>query len=213
MASQIWAGQEIGNGGGFALCSDNKYYSYDYLITLKNSFGPLRSSMTSHQHIKYIQAQLKRLDDRLLGSFNLFMSNLFTQGPGMRFQWFPQKNLPLKSEPVLASLLPLQCKTRKQAAYYIQEPTSIAKYLYDLDFIRQVENQPEGGLHVSFLLIHEWLWNYFHSDDFLSMALFNRLLHSEKLNQISWQEFNQIYTRLRFSKKWTPPNQSPQKIR
>lgn len=200
VTSQTWAGQEVGNAGGFALCSDGKYYSYDYLITLKSSIGPLRRSMSSNQHIKFIQTQLKRMDSNLINSFNLFMSNLFTQGPGMRFQWYPQHNLPLKVEPILTSLLPPQCRTRKQAAYFILEPTSLAKYLYDLEFIRQVENQPEGGLQVSFLLVHEWLWNYFRSDDFFNMALLNRLLHSEKLSHMSPQEFNQIYINLRFTK-------------
>lgn len=197
-ASGAHAGQEVGNAGGFALCTDGKYYSYDYLISEKNTFGPLRTGMSSHQHLTYIRSQLVRLQDPMLIGFDEFMSSMFTQDPRKKFQWFMRTNLPLLYEPGLTQLLPPNCKTRKQAAYFfgaLQGKVS-ASYSYDLPFLKQVEAQPDGGLQVSFLLVHEWLWNYFPPQKFDHLAMFNRFLHTQALSQITKTQFNAIKEQL-----------------
>lgn len=197
--SLAWAGQEVGNGGGFAMCADKNFYSYDFLITQKAPFGALRSGMTSNQHLAHIRNQLLRLQDPLLSSYNEFMSSLFSQLPGKKFQWFQRNNLPLLWEPDLDVTLPMHCrKVRKQAATYFKSypDTRRVDYAYDQNLLKQVEAQPNGGLQVSFLLIHEWLWNFFPRQRFDRLAMLNRLLHSENLDKLSKADFDRMKAQL-----------------
>jgi hypothetical protein len=184
------SGGDVGNGGGFALCQDGRYYSYDLLITSQIRTQDRQVSDTV-QNLQFIYSQLKRLQDPLAEDFKEFFATMYKQIPGNRFQWFVRSNLPLLWEPGLDSLLPSQCGKRKQAATYFDRTDSIpyASYTYDRDFIAQVNAQPGGPLQVSYLWVHEWLWNHFRREQFQNLAVFNRLLHSQSLGTMSAAEY------------------------
>ncbi len=79
-----YAGHDVGNGGGFALCGDGKLYSYDYLVT-KGGPETTRNS-TLAERFKYIAFHLNRLQDPSAADFGEFVSILYQQIPGKKFQ-------------------------------------------------------------------------------------------------------------------------------
>ena len=201
LSMKAFAGGAVGNGGGFVPCNQ-KLYSYDYLMTSTQSFGRDIPVINLIQSAQYIAANLQRLNDPLAQEFIEFFSILYTQIPGKKFRWFQQKDLRLMYEPDLEKLLPVGCRSRKQAVYFFPPFAGVpySSYKYDPDLISLVQSQPEGVLQVSYLWVHEWLWNHFSRDNFLALAQFNRLLHSERLNTITQSEYSKIRSQLMTNK-------------
>lgn len=193
-----FAGHDVGNGGGFALCSDGNYYTYDLLLSSDAPYGPLRTFANFPEYINSIYIDLKVLDSSMADSFKYFMTLLYTQKAGEKFQWFPQKNLPLMWNPEIESQLPNNCKRRFQAAYYFPKanPGDNVRYMFDKDLLEKVLTQPQGALQISFLWVHEFLWNYFNFENESSLRLFNRMLHSKRLSSLSKAEYFQIKSQL-----------------
>lgn len=192
-------GGAVGNGGGFAYCSNNqKWYAYDYLITLNHQMGRDIPVSDLSKSIQYIAFHLQRLNEPLLKEFVEFFAIIYTRVPGKKFQWVQQKDLRLMYEPDLETLLPLQCRSRKQAVYFFPPFSGVtySSYKYDPDLFTLVQSQPEGPLQVSYTWVHEWLWNHFSREQFLDLARFNRLLHSEKLSSISPAEYSKYRPQL-----------------
>lgn len=199
LSFKLHAGQEIGNGGGFCLFSDRNYYMYDQIITTKNPFGESRKGLTYAQNLQIIRTQLARLHEPHVKEFDLFITTLFTQKKGNLFQWLSRTNLPLMWEPDLETLLPRQCLQRRQAAMYFQSPSNFGGTIaigFDAPLLAQIQNQPDGGLQLSYLIVHEWLWHFFSRTTYEKMATYNRLLQSQMLNTISEQEYQKIRSQL-----------------
>ncbi|MBL7544427.1 MAG: hypothetical protein JNL11_11480 [Bdellovibrionaceae bacterium] len=197
--TKTFAGQEVGNGGGFCLLVDNSYAMYDSIVTINATFGENRQSMPYAQHLQLIRTQLHRLKEPKLKEFDLFISTLFSQKTGSFYQWFARTNLTLMWEPGLEPILPKQCRTRKQAVYYFIRPPNFGNtvdIIYDPTLLAQIAKQPNGGLQISYLLIHEWLWLFFSRTTYVNMATFNRLLQSEKLKTITVQDYTKIRAQL-----------------
>lgn len=185
-------GNGVGNGGGFALCEDQQFYAYDYLLTLdQQTLGPSVPVDDVQASLLQIASQLSRLKDPLAQQLELYISLMFKQTPGAPYQWFERQNLQLMLDPDLALALPKSCSLRKQAVYYFAPFAGVpySSYKYDPILIQSILDQKSGALQVSYLWVHEWLWNYFDHADFKKLALFNRLLHSEKLLNMSSEEF------------------------
>lgn len=192
LSSSYAGGNGVSNGGGFAQCPDQQFYSYDYLLTLKYRQSgqevPVRDLQTS---LRRISSQLNRLHDPLAKEFDQFIAMMYTQTPGAPYQWFQRANLRLLYGPDLRQALPSECHLRQQAVYFTAPFRGVpySAYVYDPDLIRLVLSQQNGALQVSYLWVHEWLWNYFDQVDFVKLATFNRLLHSKKLTNMSPEEF------------------------
>lgn len=192
-ATKSHAGGAVGNGGGFARCGDQKLYFYDYLVARQlQDFGGDFEASQLEEYLERISYELKRLDKPLSVEFNLYLKSLFKQFPGSPYQWFPQKNLRLMWEPDLYSSLPDSCQDRIQAVYFFPPFLGIAytSYKFDSDIISQVLRQPSGALQVSYLVTHEWLWNFFERKDFMKLVTLNKLLNSKRLSQMSPPEFS-----------------------
>lgn len=193
LSSKVFCGGAVGNGGGFAKCIDLKLYSYDYLLTFKvMNFGGDYVTFKVEDYLGRISFELKRLREPLSGEFDQYVSSLFKQVSGSQYQWFSQQNLPLMWEPELDQNLPNGCKQRKQAVYYFAPfaGVSYSSYKYDPYLIKQVLQQKNGALQVSYLIVHEWLWNLFDRGSFMKLAIFNKLLHSNDLSRINSLEFS-----------------------
>lgn len=188
-----WAqGNGVANGGGFARCADQKYYAYDYLITMElQEFGEHHLVADVRSNLLHISSELKRMKDPLALEFDLFLELMFTQKAGAKYQWFKRTNLTLMWEPGLEEILPVSCRQRKQAVYFTAPFLGMpySAYDYDPQFISQVLSQENGPLQVSYLWVHEWLWNFFPRVDFMKLATFNRLLHSKRLSAMTIGEF------------------------
>jgi hypothetical protein len=197
LPSAFGGGNGVSNGGGFAQCEDHQFYAYDYLLTLDvQSFGPDIQNEDIQISLLQIASQLKRLQDPLAKNFDLFISSMFKQTPGSPYQWFMRQNLQLMLDPGLASALPRACSVRAQAVYFTAPFAGVpyTAYVYDSNLIHTILSQQNGAVQVSYLWVHEWLWNYYDHGDFQKLAVFNRLLHSKKLFSISPAEFS----------KWRP---------
>jgi hypothetical protein len=186
------ASYAVGNGGGFSLCSDQILYSYDYLISgnsqnIKDDF--LASDLkTSLERVSF---GLKRLNDPLFSDFDVFLKFLFQAIPGSKYQWTQKGPLRLMYEPDLDANLPRHCRLRKQAVYFFPaiEITGAMLYVFDQALISQVLRQNNGVLQVSYLIVHEWLWNFFGREGYRKVADLNRILHSKQFLQMTPQEF------------------------
>ena len=98
-------------------------------------------------------------------------------------------------DPNMEPYLPLECRKRKQAVIFFENNHAgvlRGDYRYDHALLKQIESQPDGSLQLSYLWVHEWLWTYFDQTQFISSAVFNRLLQSEKLGTISDFEYQQL---------------------
>lgn len=188
--SIAFAGGAVGNGGGFAKCLDDQYYSYDYLLSIDHSFGK-DNDLNLKQQLDFISTQLKRLEEPFAEEFNDFISTLFTQKPGNKFQWSKRSSLPLMWEPDLDASLPGNCKNRNQAIYFFSAMPGydFISYAYDVELIKLVQAQLNGDMQISYLVVHEWLWNHYGREQFMELAVFNRLLHSENLKNLTQSEY------------------------
>lgn len=188
LSSHAFAGGDVGNGGGFAKCGST-FYQYDFLLTNQMNSDGVNLSFQSLAPV--ISQQLRRFNDPLARDFDLFVNEMFTQTSGNPYQWFVRSNLGLMYEPGMT--LPSQCTQRKQAVYYFA-PGGVpyATYAYDPAVISLVQGQPNGNLQISYLWMHEWLWNHFSRNDFMALARFNQLLHSSGLASMSTTEYNSI---------------------
>jgi len=191
-------GGAVGNGGGFSICKDGKYYAFDYLITMKSKYLIAEQNSDLLQHLKNIEKEFLRLKDPLAPDFSLFIQSLFKQIPKAKYQWFERKSLPVLFDPDLELLLPSHCKKRIQAVIFFPphplQPYSSYGYVGPL--IQQVLQQRGGALQVSFLLIHEWLWNFFPRQSFQNLAWFNRLLNSDALKTLDHAQYIKIRSQL-----------------
>ncbi len=188
------AGQEIGNGGKFAQCADGQFYSYDYILTVNNPFGETRPQPDFKQRVQQMIKNLQRFNDPLALDLQDYMSLLYQQIPGKKYQWFPQNKVQFMWDPDVDKLLPAQCNVKRQAAYFLTPYKDIPyiSYFYDPQLIAQVQSQKFGDIQVSMLWVHEWLWNYFPRKNFLKLAYFNRFLHSGKMDTITAAEYYKI---------------------
>ncbi len=204
----VWgSGGIVGNGGGFASCTQspkglnsgsNVFYSYDFLVRDKSRgleiLEPQREVADVKADLLFIIQQLERLQDPIGRELRAFASTMFTQEIGQKYKWFKVNDLPLMWEPELDELLPLKCRTRIQAVYFFPPSQEVpySAYQYDPKVIDKVLSQPGGGLQVSYLWVHEWLWNYFPREKYAKVAAFNQLLHNKNLSDLESTEYYKV---------------------
>lgn len=193
----LWAGGSVvGNPGGFGLCSDQNYYSYDYLITHNHKYGAEIEISSSDESLKLILNTLRHYQEPFAEDLNVFINELFSEY-GIKHRWLAQSPLPVVSS-VVNRMLPAECK-KTQAILFFQplDSTSPSRYYVDLNLLSVVTNQTGGPLQVSYLLIHEWLWNYFPSSQAMELALFNRFLHSKVFHTLEAGSYKKIRPNLK----------------
>lgn len=189
----LWAGGSVvGNGGGFGLCPDQKYYFYDYLFTYGHSYGSEIEISSTDESLKMILQTLRRYQEPFAEDLDIFIKELFSNS-GTKYRWLPRSPLQVVSSGLVNRLLPAECK-KVQAILFFQpfEVTAPSRYYFDLNLLSEVQAQAGGSLQVSYLLIHEWLWNYFPSSQGLELAQFNRLLHSKVFHTLEADSYEKI---------------------
>ncbi len=178
------------NGGGFAKCDDGKLYQYDYLLSRATPFQNRHASST-REDLEFIIKELRRLKDPLASHLENFVTSIGTQKSGNLYQWFERTPMVLQYLPDLDENLPPNCHKRFQAAghYSINDQQPYVSYTFDPALIKKVENQVGDPLQISYLWIHEWLWNFFDWRDLQTSADFNHLLHSKQLETLSPEDY------------------------
>ncbi len=198
LGSTLWAGGSVvGNGGGFGLCPDQNYYSYDYLFTYNHSYGSEIKVNSTDESLKVILETLRRYQEPLAEDLNIFINELFSRR-GLKYRWLTRSPLPLVQSVIIDQMLPASCK-KIQAILFFQPLETIApsRYYVDLNLLFEVQAQSGGSLQVSYLLIHEWLWNYFPSSQSLELAKFNRLLHSKIFHTLEADSYQKMRPNLK----------------
>lgn len=185
-------GSTVGNGGAFALCNDGRYYAFDYLIAKPNIFGAEKDIPSLEAGLNNIAFHLSRLKDPDANSFYLFAQNVFKQASKAPYAWRPWTRIPLLSSPV-KELLPFHCRQTQQAIVHFSKiEAGPIEYIYDPILINRVSMQPYGILQISYMIVHEWFWEMrFKNEAPAKKALFNRLLHSKAIEQISPLQYQQ----------------------
>lgn len=195
------AGWYVGNGGDAIECfpgTDNNLngiYSLDYILTLQDPKGD--DGMAS---VKSWQASsdrlLKILTEKvptLSASFRDFSRLLYNKDFSKPRVWEPAPfGLVKLDDQRIASVLPSNCRAANgefqimQAVIRLFEDfagTNRGHYVYKYfpEVLKRLEEQ--SPLQLSFLLVHEWLWDVSHNVD--RNRRVNRFLHSREIETMS----------------------------
>ncbi len=202
LGMKAWAGGSVvGNGGGFGYCRDQKYYCYDYLFTVNHPYGPEVNVKTANESMQAILNTLRKYKEPYAEDLAIFIKELFV-GAGQKYRWLNRSQLPVVYSGVVDRLLPAGC-SKVQAIHYFQ-PSEVglpSRYYVDLNLLKHIDAQPGGPLQISYLLIHEWLWNYFEaSSQGLELARFNRLLHSKTFYTMNAEAYLKLRPQLKLRK-------------
>ncbi len=189
---QSSAGGYVGNGGDAVLCRTvetnpfSGYYSLDYLAQYQGE-NELITVNSLEDSLVRIENQLQKNIPELYESFKLFHSNLFNVADASQIHLWeraPFGLVDLKDEKLLTAI-PENCLDSGrlsvvQAAIRVSPLVSgrpLGYYLYKYVPEVVVKLQQTNPLQVSFLIVHEWLWQY--SDSVDRNRRVNYWLHSK----------------------------------
>jgi hypothetical protein len=171
------SGGVVGNGGDSVFCKPdssnglNGLYSLDYILGQWQLQGTpnflaediFKAPDSYRNNFIRILSLLQQGYPELAKSLNTFYSHLFSSDLGKSLVWKPSPNglIDLKDEKIL-SLLPKNClgnsKTPVLVQTVIREPRgNQIIYNYDPNAVKTLSLKP---MQLSFLLFHEWLWQY-----------------------------------------------------
>jgi hypothetical protein len=190
-------GTIVDNGGDFVDCGNGQeairgILSTDYVLTI----GAMDQVPEHANSTEYLD-RLKRLVDAKLpewsADFANYLSALSADDPNGSRIWRASPD-PLtdlaNDDPV--RLYPMQCRKPLQPdepnliqavrrRYYLD--SLVPKLIYETDAALLARMQDEAPLQYSFLIFHEWLWDYTHSA--YANRWVNRLFHDNRIESMS----------------------------
>jgi len=200
-----WSGQEVGNGGDGVFCQasvDNSFsgfYSLDYLLTVPsaNQNLDLAQIASIHQSLQRIRFRLEKVFPEFSESLNEFVSLIGNRDSEQRRVWeeSPFGLIDIKDEKMIAQV-PANCRSGEriqiQQAIVRQTPIfsgdekrkELIIYKFVPSLLRDLETT--SPVQLSFLYIHEWLWELSHDVD-LNRRI-NRFLHSTDFETMSRED-------------------------
>ncbi|MGZ5280578.1 MAG: hypothetical protein ACXWC9_11570, partial [Pseudobdellovibrionaceae bacterium] len=204
-SSLVWGGQEVGNGGDGVFCqstvgtSFSGFYSLDYLLTYKsaNQNSDIVPITSIHQSLVRIQSRLEKVFPEFSESFNEFVGLIGNRTYKYRRAWeeSPFGLIDLKDEKMIAQV-PANCRKgdhiQIQQAIVRQAPIfsgdekrkELIIYKFVPSLLQGLEKT--SPVQLSFLYIHEWLWDISHDVD-LNRRI-NRFLHSTDFETMSRED-------------------------
>ncbi len=207
------AGVTVGNGGDAVVCEESPassytgYYSFDYMMTLKedNSDLPEFSDWAGYRQ-RILQLFAEKYPD-LERLFLDFASRVPGEDLVPPDQIFLQERIWLEAIYGLVDLqdeqairkLPPNCyksgeveNTLKVVQAVIRQPgENVIIYNYDPDVLRRLKSRP---LQYSFLLVHEWLWDLVGDPEVVRRL--NRFLHSKLAEDLNRDDFQKTLKNL-----------------
>ena len=195
-------GVDVGNGGDAVFCRDTPdqtltgWYSLDYALTYNYDF--LGGSIAPEQHWQDLAEKIVTVFDgrfpKLASDLTSYLELVFSKNPSLRRLWInvgqDQENrlIDIKTEDLI-SLPPAHCLSEvtsdpdllpfHQAVIQKPGPNNSVRYYYDENIFQTLEATSKN-IQISFLVIHEWLWDYFagrEDVDTENLRLLNRYLH------------------------------------
>lgn len=212
--SLAWAhsGGEVGNGGDTILCDNGtrvmRYFVLDYLVgqTMETPGQQIIASIDYRETEKQIALQLDRLNPALarqLREFSRFNGKVNNFNDAR--VWIPRSGLPDLDDEVVTESLPDECydpATRKPRIFQavIRQRGRGHQFIYSYSTIATSSFAlAPGQTQMSFLNVHEWLWDY--TKDVKKVRRMNFLLHSTWLQNVSAEEFNRTWREIGLSER------------
>lgn len=190
--AEATGGGLVGNGGDTVVCRKDPsntfegYYSLDYLLTYQHfnnnsDIVPVTTWAVSQKRI----LKILRADSELSYSFSDFSKRMLNHTDIKSRIWKEAAFglVDLRDEQIVRQL-PVNCRDKKpgnQGGIEIiqtvirQRRPDLIVYEYDPQILRDLSLRTP--LQYSFLMIHEWLWDY--TDDVRVLRDVNRYLHSK----------------------------------
>jgi hypothetical protein len=194
----------VGNGGDAVLCRDANgspfkgYYSLDYLLTFdtRTDNRDVTPAFTWEESRDRIQALLDAKHPDLAYSFRSFVADMDNSFDYSRHRIWHEAGFGLvdvKDERIIRKL-PANCYDLRadgsiqitQAVIQEQRPDL---FVFDFDPAVYDEFKRLAPLQFSFLMVHEWLWEW--TDDVHVVRDANRFLHSATAGGLNADAFSQ----------------------
>jgi len=209
-------GSTVGNGGDLVECQNpvsqvKEYKSLDYLLTLRSPADT--DQLTVHtlvESLSLIQNLLNKKIPELAPSFQNFVKFLWNESLSNPIVWEQTAFgiIPISDEEIgSAHRVPDYCRNDNkkeksisliQAVIRLKERFSKTDakrfYAYNPGLIRFVEKS--DPLQISFLLVHEWLWDF--STNVERNRRINRLFHSPSFHSLSSENIKSQFQSLGF---------------
>lgn len=200
----------VGNGGDVIYCPGNLsevYYSLDFVLAraqLENSTKIIQVD-SLNQSTERISRLLESKVPSLKNSFDHFVSEFRNQDSSRTYLWKPSRlELPdiqdenfkrfprgvcaqIQAQPWGAEQFQAVIRTKT-----IENGVTKTNFEYDRFILAEVERT--NPTQLSFVLVHEWLWNY--NSNVRSNRIINYLLHSEQFEKQTSAQVTQELTNL-----------------
>lgn len=193
--SNAWAGGvQVGNGGNLVQCQgETSFQSLDFVLT-RNLFGKnVRPANTTSSVDSFLRIS-KLLHEKIpakANSFDEFISQVRNQDEAKKYTWHPAPFT--SSAPTEIVHLPYHCSNGlgysdiQQAivrkVYFDGESEKI-HFEFDTNLVDEL--QKRTVVQFSFLIVHEWIWNFTNDpvknrklDYFLHSTLFDKMTKAQ----------------------------------
>lgn len=206
---QFQFGGIAGNGGNVIFCSSDSDsghyprhympYSLDYVLTRHLDFGdlvPIKSVQDSETRIARILGEKAPF---LLESFTDFIRSVHGASHSGKRVWISEQQgqIPVIEEPNIdKQLIPTQCFSSQrrtgsplisQVVYRKEEKDDTIHYHFVQAITDSLGRTP---LQFSFLMVHEWLWDYLNTID--DVRILDRFFHSSKIESMTPEDVRQF---------------------
>lgn len=200
-------GVDVGNGGNVIMCANAAYMKSFDLVMADSAYGDemeLIYPNNSHESIARISRLLSEKLPELAPSFREFMNSYTQKTTSGRYIWKSEEELPIIGDHITAPIPPIcnnqtgsisvyQAVIRTETAQNSQKQI-VYHYVPELFY----ELSQSNGPNITFLLVHEWLWNLCKDVDvnrkvdyFLHSTLFDQLSSAEAKKKL--EEFGFSY--------------------
>jgi hypothetical protein len=203
---------QVLNGGDAVDCSvgngfpperppgDAGYYSLDYVLTYDPGASPIYPAKSLNESLSRLSALMKQKLPELSPSFDIFMRDFMNRDMSKTYLWQPaQSSLIDVPDEKLISQLPQNCRSGvaqavvRQSAGYTRMPSHIV-FAYDKYVVGKLSQIP---VQLSFLLVHEWLWDFSH--EVVTNRMLNRLFHSKDFETMSRDQLLNYFRQVSFT--------------
>lgn len=200
-AAMRWP-HEVGSGGDSVLCTKSDesaylgHYALDYLLTLRGEDDDLVAVRSWEDSRDRLLAALHSKLPDLARLFEGYLADLDNHDDYLRphlWEQAPYGLVYIDDQSIVRKLPPNCYETGAegririlQTVIRVKKPRLIL-YDYDPSIFRSLRQS--APLQFSFLLVHEWLWDF--TDDVAVVRRVNRFLHSRALDRLSAKELRQ----------------------
>jgi hypothetical protein len=187
--SHAGGGVLVGNGGNIVRCSGREnFFSADYILS-KAKHGDHTKLAEGANPFRRMAKLLNAKLPSMANSYSQFMDAFENHDNSSHYVWMvPRNGLEVLRDEMME--LPYSCKNwngpveiRQVVIRNYSEASGRVIFKYDPEALELIRN---NKLQLSFLLVHEWLWDF--TKDITVNRKINYFLHSTQLDDLSAEE-------------------------